>query len=270
MRDLPNLAADVTPTTDDIAALWRDGHVTIRSVCSRDEVAVFGPLLRAAASAVPALEPTDAEGEVYARAFRQHTNLWRTDAAAARFSLAPRLGRLAAALLRTPAVRIYHDQALFKRGGDGPTPWHQDKHYWPIDGELLTLWMPLVEVDAAMGTMRFARGTHRRGPLSDQPISAAAEAALGALVVREGFEVVSTGPMRAGDASFHLAWTLHGADANRTTNDRDVMTVIFVPDGARVTVPVNDGQRVDLATWMPGLGPGDLVASPLNPICWPT
>ncbi len=266
---LPRLNADFIPQPVAVDALWTHGHVTLRDLCTTPEVEAFRPVLHAAARATPALIPTDAEGEVYARAFRQHTNLWRSSADAAAFSLAPRFARVAAALLRTDAVRIYHDQALFKRAGGGPTPWHQDKHYWPIDGGLLTMWMPLVDVDAGMGQLRFARGTHTAGALTDQPISAGAELALDELVRARGYEVVRTGAMAAGDASFHLAWTLHGADPNRTHRDRDVMTVIFVADGARVTEPCNDGQRNDLATWLPGLRPDDAVASPLNPRVWP-
>jgi hypothetical protein len=34
----------------------------------------------------------------------------------------------------------------------------------------------------------------------------------------------------------------------------------------RVSEPANAMQRNDLAQWLPGLGPGDLAASPLNPV----
>jgi hypothetical protein len=256
------------PAAAEVDALWRDGQVTLRAVCTAAEAAAWRPVLAAAAAAVPPLVPTAAEGAAYARAFRQHTNLWQAHAAAAGFSLAPRFGRIAAGLLRARAVRIYHDQWLCKRAGDGPTPWHQDKHYWPIDGELLTMWMPLVDVAEGMGCLRFAPGSHRLGALSGQPISADADNELAAIMARRGLRAVGTGPLRAGDASFHLAWTLHGAEANGSAVDREAMTVIFVADGARVVEPRSEGQRNDLGTWLPGLRAGDPVASPLNPCVW--
>ncbi len=247
--------------------LARDGHVTLRGVLSAREVLAVRAAVQRAIARVPALVPTEQEGTAYARAFAQHMNLWRVDAEVARFTRSPRLGRLAALLLGVPAVRLYHDQALIKPAGGGPTPWHQDKHYWPIDQEMVTLWMPLVDITPQMGELRFAIGTHRAGPLSSAPISARSHAELEALVTQRGDAIAGTGPMRAGDASFHLAWTLHGAGANRSENPREVMTVIFMPEGARVVEPSNAGQRADLATWLPGLRPGDAAASPLNPVC---
>lgn len=245
--------------------LLRHGHVTLRAVLSPQEVAAYRPAIQRAVTRVPALVPTDAEGQTYARAFTQHTNLWRVDPDVARLSLSARLAGIAARLLGASGVRIYHDQALFKLPGGGVTPWHQDKHYWPIDTEMLTMWLPLVDVASEMGELRFARGTHLAGPLLDAPISAQSQAQLADLVQRRGDPVVGTGPMRAGDASVHLAWTLHSAGANRTQVCREAMTVIWMPENARVIEPSTAGQRTDLATWLPGLGPGDLAASALNP-----
>ena len=49
---------------------------------------------------------------------------------------------------------------------------------------------------------------------------------------------------------------------------RPVMTVIYFADGARVTEPETGYQRFDLAVWLPGLEPGDLAASEINPRLW--
>ncbi len=264
---LPPLSEPFALPESACVELQTHGHVTVRGLLSRAEAIAYRGVIHRARSRVAALVPTDEEGDAYARAFAQHMNLWRVDADAARFSLAPRFARVAAQLLSAAKVRIYHDQALFKAAGGGPTPWHQDKHYWPIDTDLLTMWMPLVDVMPEMGELRCARGTHRAGPLSDKPISAQSNAELEALVRARGYALAGTGPMRAGDASFHLAWTLHGAGPNRTAQEREVMTVIWLPDGARVTEPRNSGQAADLATWLPRLRPGDLAASLMNPVC---
>jgi hypothetical protein len=44
------------------------------------------------------------------------------------------------------------------------------------------------------------------------------------------------------------------------------MTVIWYADGARVTEPDNFNRQRDLERWLPGLKPGDLAISELNPL----
>jgi ectoine hydroxylase-related dioxygenase (phytanoyl-CoA dioxygenase family) len=264
---VPELAGRYPLPAGARAELHEHGHLTLRGVLTRAEVEALAGAVRGAVARVPPLAPTDEEGEAYALAFRQHLNLWRVDADVARFSRSPRLGDLATELLGVPGVRLYHDQALFKLAGGGATPWHQDKHYWPIDADMLTLWLPLVDVTEEMGELRFARGSHRAGPLTHAPISAASQAELAARIAQCGWPVAGTGAMRAGDASLHLAWTAHASARNRSAHTREVMTVIWMPDGARVTAPTTAGQRMDLATWLPGLRPGDLAATALNPRC---
>ena len=72
--------------------------------------------------------------------------------------------------------------------------------------------------------------------------------------------------MRLGDASFHLGWTLHRAKPNVTAQDREVMTVIWFADGARVIEPTNNAQKLDRLAWLRNIDPGELVASDLNPL----
>jgi ectoine hydroxylase-related dioxygenase (phytanoyl-CoA dioxygenase family) len=80
--------------------------------------------------------------------------------------LSKRFARVAATLLDVESVRLYHDQALCKEPGGGRTPWHQDQYYWPLDTDrTITLWMPVVDVPADVGSMTFASGSHRLGDL---------------------------------------------------------------------------------------------------------
>jgi ectoine hydroxylase-related dioxygenase (phytanoyl-CoA dioxygenase family) len=74
--------------------------------------------------------------------------------------------------------------------------------------------------------------------------------------------------MAAGDATFHSGWILHGAPGNQTARAREVMTIIYFADGARVTEPVNPNQERDMTRWLPGCKPGDLAASSLNPLVY--
>jgi hypothetical protein len=244
------------------------GHLTLRGLLARSESAAWAELVRGAVASSEPLAPTDREGEVYRRAFAQHTNLWRLDPRLRGLVCAPRLGRLAADLLGVERVRLYHDQALFKAAGGGRTPWHQDQSYWPLDTDrVITAWMPLVDVTPDMGELLFANGSHLDGSLlGDAPISVAAEARAEALLAERGYRIEATGAMRAGDASFHSGWVLHAATANTTDRERQVMTMIWFADGARVSAPRNQGQRADLAAWLPGLRPGDRAATELNPV----
>lgn len=249
----------------DRAAIDRDGQVVVRGLLDAETVARFRSLVRAAVGAAERLELPPGN-EVYQAAFDQYMNLWRIDDAVREITLHPQLAGAARELLGVDAVRVYHDQALVKLAGGGHTPWHQDQWYWPLDTDrTITMWLPLHDVEPDMGDLEFALGTHG-GAIGDEPIGDAADAVYERHVRAEGIERRRTGPMRAGDASFHLGWTLHRAHPNVTDRDRHVMTVIWFADGTRITEPDNQGRREDLVRWLPGLAPGDLAASDLNPL----
>lgn len=210
------------------------------------------------------------ERDTYGKAFLQTFNLWTRNETVRRFVLAPRFAHAAARLMGVDAVRVYHDQSLFKEAGGGITPWHQDHHYWPLDTDrTITLWMPLVDVSEDMGMMRFASGTHRRGRIANQTISDASEAFYADYVAREGLPIGGESRARAGDASFHAGWTLHRALPNASSKRREVMTVIYFADGAKVDDPVRAETRGDLQAWLGNLPPGALAATRLNPVVWP-
>lgn len=258
--------SDYPVSSTAITAFQQDGQVILRGVAAPAEVAAARTAIRSAANASPKHAASAEEGDVYASAFDQYENLWRRDDDVAAFTLSTRFARIAADLLGVDGVRIYHDQALFKQAGGGRTPWHQDMHYWPLDTDrAVTMWMPLVDVTPEMGELIFAAGSHRDGALANVPISGTSDALFEKELATRGYPLQSTGTMAAGDASFHASWTLHSASDNRTDTPREVMTVIWFADGARVVEPTNDGQRADLETWLPGLVPGDMAATPLNP-----
>lgn len=256
---------------DVVECFRRDGHVRLDRVVPPDHVDPFRtPIVEVVARAQRRAAPL-AERDTYGQAFLQLTNLWERDAGdIRRFVLARRFAGIAAALLGAARVRLYHDQALFKEPGGGATPWHQDAAYWPLDGtQCVTMWMPLRPVHPGMGQMTFADGTHLGGPLGAELISDASERSFSHVVAERGLPLSDPGAMQAGDATFHSGWTLHRAGANTTTEMRDVMTIIWFADGERVREPSSPAQAHDLARWLPGCHPGDLAASPLNPVIEP-
>ena len=80
----------------------------------------------------------------------------------------PRIGQLAAQLLDTPAVRLWHEQILMKPAGgheSANVAWHQDYNYWRSSDrpQMLTAWIPLQEVNPELGTMHFVKGSNKWG-----------------------------------------------------------------------------------------------------------
>jgi len=267
VRILPDLAASYDVSSEQVAEFQRKGHILLRRVASSDEVAAYRTVILAAREQFGAERTPLGQRDTYGKAFLKGMNLWPKDEGVRRFVLAERFAKIAADLLGIEGVRIYHDQALLKEPGGGITPWHQDQHYWPLDTcNTITMWMPLVDVSPAMGTMRFASGSHLDGYLGGMPISDDSEQRFEKYIQSRGYKIIHGVTMEAGDATFHYGWTLHGAPANATDRTREVMTVIWYADGARVTEPDNFNRQRDLERWLPGLKPGDLAISELNPL----
>ncbi|MNQ93912.1 Phytanoyl-CoA dioxygenase (PhyH) [compost metagenome] len=194
-------------------------------------------------------------------------NLWESDQAVKKFTLAKRFAKIAADLLGVDNVRLYHDQALYKESGGGFTPWHQDQYYWPLSTtNTITMWMPLVDIGENMGMLTFASGSHKAGSVKDIAISDESEVELNEHINRKGYSVTRADTMNAGDATWHYGWTLHTAPGNESNVTREVMTIIYFANGATVTAPINEHQENDRNRWLQGLQPGTKAASDLNPL----
>ncbi len=256
----------VHPTA--VRSLRERGHCVVRGLATAAEIAVVkAPIERAVSqrqSDVVAVEDRD----TYGKAFLQVGNLWQTDAAIKEFVFSARCARVAAELLGVDGVRLYHDQALAKEPHGGHTPWHQDQQYWPLDTtNTITMWMPLVDVPADVGTMTFASGSHLCGELGPWIIGDASHVGFGDVVEQQQFALETHGALRAGDATFHLGWTLHCAPANCSDLFRSVMTVIYFADGTRVA-EIKPTNWFDQQVWLDKIPAGDLAAGPLNPVLW--
>jgi ectoine hydroxylase-related dioxygenase (phytanoyl-CoA dioxygenase family) len=231
-------------------------------------VAAYRPSLVAAAESRRFERRPLSERDTYGKAFLQMMNIWTVDEATRRFVWARRFAKVAADLLGVDGVRLYHDQALFKEPGGGPTPWHHDQVYWPLDTpSTITMWMPIVDIPPEVGSMTFVAGSHRIGDVGAGQISDESNAAISKLISTRGLGLETHGALAAGDATFHAGWTLHSAGPNPTGAMREVVTVIYYADGARVSEPTAR-QRFDLQLWLTGLAPGDLAASEDHPVLY--
>jgi len=247
--------------------LWRDGHVVVRGLISPDPLEPYRQAINNAVRSYSTENRHLEDRDTYGKAFLQIANLWTKDDAVKRFVFNKRFAQTAAYLLGVEKVRLYHDQALFKEPGGGHTPWHQDKFYWPLDTDkMITMWVPLVDADEEMGLMRFASGSHKFGAVKSIEISDESETFYSEYISQHGFQIDGPSAMSAGDATFHLGWTIHSAGPNRTSRMREVMTVIYFADGAQITKPADEFQRADLDAWFPGQSPGEVAGSPLNPV----
>lgn len=259
--------AATNESTTASAELWENGHVLLRRVVQASETDHYRNAVR---TAVKSLSPESRRLEdrsTYDKAFLQITNLWQKDEAVKRFVFEKKFAQLAADLLSVEKVRLYHDQALFKEPGGGYTPWHQDKFYWPLDTDkMITMWMPLVDIGEDMGLVRFASGSHRNGPVENVEISDESEEIFSRYVSEKGFRIEGPSEMSAGDATFHLGWTIHCAGPNLSDRMREVMTIIYFADGARIVEPESSAQQVDLDAWFPGQCPGEIAGTELNPV----
>jgi ectoine hydroxylase-related dioxygenase (phytanoyl-CoA dioxygenase family) len=127
--------------------------------------------------------------------------------------------------------------------------------------------MPLIDITEDLGMLTFASGSHHAGMIDNLAISDASDAVLEAFVKEQGYPVTRPKTMQAGDATFHYGWTLHSAPGNTSPDiTREVMTIIYFADGARVTEPKNEHQEADRKRWLGSLTPGSLAASDLNPL----
>ena len=261
---------DAYPLGDhQVEAFRRDGHITLRALASADEIARVRPAILAVVHRVAAAGDAQGRLDDYGALFTQVTNAWRLDETVRAFVFARRFARVAAALMGVRGVRLYHDQALVKERAGRPTPWHQDQYYWPLDTpHTVTLWMPLVDCSEAMGPMRFASGSHRMADWEPRPISDETGTLLGEEIRRRGLALGGGRPLVAGDATFHSGRTVHCAGANTSAVRREVMTVIYHAEDARVLEPENDHQRADRDAFLPGLRAGDVAASPMNPLLY--
>jgi ectoine hydroxylase-related dioxygenase (phytanoyl-CoA dioxygenase family) len=206
--------------------------------------------------------------DTYGKAFLQIFNLWREDNHIKDFVFSKRLGKIAADLMQTDGVRIYHDQALFKEGGGGITPWHADQYYWPLSSDkTITAWIPLQAVPLEMGPLEFSAGSH--------VIVEGRELAIGddsEILIQKKLRVTDykhiIEPFDLGEVSFHSGWVFHRAGANQTKSMRKVMTVIFMDKDMVLKQPDNENQVNDWHTWCPNAKIGAVIDTLLNPVIW--
>ncbi len=244
-----------------------DGFIRLPNVLSPDVLAAIAPEITRLVDAGNRLKDIPLEQRtLYDQAFIQVMNLWTRNDRVRQFAFSKRLARLAAELMGTRGVRLWHDQALYKEPAGAFTPWHADQQYWPMaSAHSVTAWIPLQPVPIEMGPLSFARGSHLKRIGRDLEISAESEQQISAAVRKEKIDEVQE-PYALGDVSFHLGWTLHRAGPNTTQDLRRVFTIIYMDVDMRLAPPKNKNQQNDWDTWTPSTKVGEIMDDPINPV----
>ena len=149
-------------------------------------------------------------------------------------------GRVAAQLMRSKQVQVFHDHVLVKEPGTSKaTPWHQDSPYYFVDGEQnVSFWVPLDPVSQT--GLRCVAGSHR-WPKMVLPTrwlsndSFYPDADLYMPVPEpdndEGYRILEW-DMEPGDAVAFNFKTLHGARGNNTAKRRRAFSLRLMGDDA--------------------------------------
>lgn len=153
------------------------------------------------------------------------------------------IGAMAARLMGTPEVRLWHDQLLYKPG-QGPAAaasqagnvgWHQDHGYWRCtQPDLITAWVAFDDVTTQNGCMLVVPGSHRWGLLPESDFfNTDIETVRARLAARTGhaFEPVPC-ELPAGAVSFHHCLTVHASGPNLTPRPRRSLVLHLMPEHA--------------------------------------
>ena len=242
-----------------------DGYVVIPGLLSDDELDHYGALVtravreRTAGDTVPL-----AEKNRYQQSFLQCMNLWEDYPEIRPLTFHQKLGRAAAELLGVDAIRLWHDQALYKQAGGRATDPHQDHPYWPIkETASVTAWIPFAGSTVETGAMAYLPGSHRVGLRKfvniffGEPHDILSDP-----------QVASIEPVWVevpkGSVAFHHGLTVHLAAPNASPTDRAVHTIIYFPDGSTRGYPYPHF-AVDRA----GIEIGQRIDGDVTPIAWP-
>lgn len=170
----------------------------------------------------------------------QVVNIWEAEPAFYRHLFHPKIVSLAAQIMGTDTVRVWHDQVQIKppRIG-GPTIWHQDHPYWPViqPADLVSAWVALEDATPENGCMSMVSrshlwGVHRGGTVGSRKDDWGPDYDPSLVPDGETVEVVPC-PVKAGSVVFHHCRTWHGAPPNRSDTNRPAIAVHYMPGWTR-------------------------------------
>jgi len=265
---IASLAKPFELTADQISFYQQNRFIKLKQVFDEETISFFNEAIGKRVEVMNHQYTPLEQRSTYGKAFLQLFNLWKEDELVKAFVFSKRLAKIAADLMQVDGVRIYHDQALFKEGGGGITPWHADQYYWPLETDkTVTAWIPLQATPLALGPLEFSAGSHQIVEGRDLEIGDESESVIQKKLKVTNFNHVIEA-FDLGEVSFHSGWVFHRAGANTTSDMRKVMTVIYMDKDMVLKNPENKNQINDWNTWCPGATIGEVIDTPLNPILY--
>jgi ectoine hydroxylase-related dioxygenase (phytanoyl-CoA dioxygenase family) len=265
---LASLAKPYELSLEQIEFFQKNRFIKLKQVFDQETITYFNEAIGKRVALMNKEHTPLEQRSTYGKAFLQLFNLWREDEIVKEFVFSKRLAKIASDLMQVNGVRIYHDQALFKEGGGGITPWHADQYYWPLETDkTVTAWIPLQATPLELGPLEFSAGSHQIVEGRDLEIGDESENVIQQKLKVTNFEHVIEA-FDLGEISFHSGWVFHRAGANTTNDMRKVMTVIYMDKDMILKNPENKNQINDWHTWCPGAKIGEVINTPINPILY--
>ena len=265
---LESLAKPYELSLEQIEFFQKNRFIKLKQVFDQETITYFNEAIGKRVALMNKEHTPLEQRSTYGKAFLQLFNLWREDEIVKEFVFSKRLAKIASDLMQVNGVRIYHDQALFKEGGGGITPWHADQYYWPLETDkTVTAWIPLQATPLELGPLEFSAGSHQIVEGRDLEIGDESENVIQQKLKVTNFEHVIEA-FDLGEISFHSGWVFHRAGANTTNDIRKVMTVIYMDKDMILKNPENKNQINDWHTWCPGATIGEVINTPINPILY--
>ena len=262
------LEAPYTLIQDQLAFYQKNQFIKLKEIFDTETIDFFNEVISAQVNQMNHEQTALEERSTYGKAFLQLFNLWRENELVKELVFSKRMGKIAADLMRVDGVRLYHDQALFKEGGGGITPWHADQYYWPLSSDkTVTAWIPLQATPLEMGPLEFSAGSHAIVEGRELEIGDESEEIIQKTLRVTDFQHIIEA-FDIGEISFHSGWIFHRAGANVTNDMRKVMTVIYMDKDMVLKKPDNKNQENDWNTWCPGAKIGEVIQTPLNELIY--
>ncbi len=216
-------------------------------------------------------EIANEEGQFYGGQF-----MWLRNEAFKEFLFNSPAGAVAARLLRSETIQLFYDFLLTKQPGAGnPTPWHQDRLYYPLTGDgadhLPSLWIALDPVTLASGGMEYVAGSHKWNKFY-APEAFNSDNRFKDLDIqrvpdidgnRDDYKILSW-DLEPGDCLVHHVMMVHGSPENHADIERRGLAIRWMAgevlyDPRPGTVPE---QNAVISGEPNGVAPGDRVAGP--------
>jgi ectoine hydroxylase-related dioxygenase (phytanoyl-CoA dioxygenase family) len=260
------LAAPYDLSKEQIEFYCKNQFIKLKAVLDTHTLEFFNEVISKQVALMNTEQLALEDRNTYGKAFLQLFNLWCENKVVKELIFSKRIAKIATDLMQVEGVRLYHDQALFKEGGGGITPWHADQYYWPLSTDkTITAWIPLQATPLEMGPLEFSAASHAIVEGRELEIGDESEALIQKRLRITDFEHVIES-FDVGEISFHSGWIFHRAGENKTQAMRKVMTIIYMDRDMTLKNPDNKNQINDWYTWCPGAAVGKIIDTPLNPV----